>query len=94
MDDKQLFGGAIAALFAALVAALRQRGEDWKGLYDNKEKELAQVRLEAAEDQRENAAAIRELAAFIHELPRRREDWAVSQQPASGSNNPRDRNRS
>lgn len=70
-----VFSTAVAALFGALVLSLRQQREDWKGLFDQERAERKQALKEAADNTQENAQALRALADFIHELPRRREDW-------------------
>lgn len=70
------FSSAIAALFGALMVSMRQQREDWKKLYDNEKVDHKETLKEASKQTQENARAVRDLADFIHELPRRREDWA------------------
>lgn len=71
-----IFSTAIAALFGALMISMRQQREDWKGLFENEKADHKETLKQASVQTQENSRAVRELADFIHELPRRREDWA------------------
>lgn len=71
-----MFSTAIAALFGALMYSMRQQSETWKKLYDTEKADHKVTLKEASSQTQENARAVRDLAEFIHELPRRKEDWA------------------
>jgi hypothetical protein len=70
-----MLGGAISVLFGIVVATLRQNSETWKGLYLDEKSDHQETRKSAAAESRENAQTLKELAAFIHNLPRRAGDW-------------------
>jgi hypothetical protein len=80
--------GAITALFTALMAAMKVRGDDWKELYNQAKQELKDEKIEHASEINENNRVIAELGKSvgdlvrgqqemdrqIRELPKRRED--------------------
>lgn len=66
----------IAALFGAYTLAMRQSRQDWKGLYEQERSDHKETRKAASDDSLKNSESIRELADFLHELPRRTDDWA------------------
>lgn len=71
-----IFTPAIAALFTALMLALRQQRDDWKDLYLAEKKDHKDTLAAAAVTATSNSEALKELADFLHELPRRQEDWS------------------
>lgn len=74
---------AVATLFGALLFQMRQQLADWKRLYELEVSKHDKTREAASADSRENAKSLRELADFLHELPRRRQDWDAAE-PARG----------
>lgn len=74
-----VFSTAIAALFGAFYTQVRRQAADWERLYREEKADHKDTLKAAATVGQQNSQAIHELAEFIHELPRRREDWARSQ---------------
>lgn len=74
-----IFSTAIAALFGALMISMRQQREDWKGLFESEKADHKATLQQASEQNQKNTQAVRDLADFLHELPRRSGDWNASE---------------
>lgn len=70
-----VLSAAIAGLFGALMLSMRQQREDWKALYEAERTDHKETRKAAAEEGRNNAASIQNIAKFLDDLPKRRDDW-------------------
>jgi len=62
--------GAIGVLFAALMTAMKVRGDDWKELYLASRQELKDEKAEHAAETRENNRVIAELGGSVRDLVR------------------------
>lgn len=60
--------GAISALFAALMLAMRQQREDWKELYYEFKKEATEVAKQDSASIHKVAGSVEELLAAVNSL--------------------------
>lgn len=83
MDPQSIItlgSGAISALFGALMLVMRQRAEDWRGLYQEERADRKDALRVAADDIRENTRTVKEavdkLTDALQALPKRADDWS------------------
>lgn len=83
MNEREMIAALVAAisvLYGALHLALRQRIEDWKGLYENERKAHIETRTLILEELKENNAVMLEMTRVLKNIPRRKQDWEGKQE--------------
>ncbi|MES4791837.1 MAG: hypothetical protein C4321_01575 [Chloroflexota bacterium] len=70
---------AISVLYGALHLALRQRIEDWKGLYENERKAHIETRTLILEELKENNVVLLEMTRKLGSTSRHKQDWEGKQ---------------
>lgn len=68
----------VSAIFGALMVSMRTQIADWKKLYTDERADHKATLEKSAQVQQETSKSVRELADFLHELPRRRQDYETS----------------